>query len=103
MEIQAHDPHHQAERDLQEKGLSQKSVGLMGGTILAISSVAPAYTLTATIGLQAGAKVPLIFLAGFLPMFFVQLGLVQPCRADDVRVHRRAVRLHLRLLGGTRP
>lgn len=73
MEIQAHDPAHQAEHDLQDKGLSHNSVGLLGGTVLAISSVAPAYTLTATIGLlvsEAGSKVPLIFLGGFLPMFF---------------------------------
>jgi amino acid transporter len=73
MEIHAHDPQHVAEHDLQEKGLSQNSVGLLGGIILAISCVAPAYTLTATIGLlvgEAGVNVPLIFIGGFLPMFF---------------------------------
>ncbi len=73
MEIADHDPHYQREADLQEKGLSQDAVGLAGGTILAISCVAPAYTLTATIGLlvaEAGVNVPLIFLGGFLPMFF---------------------------------
>ncbi len=73
MEIQAHDPHHELEHDLQDKGLSHNSVGLLGGIILAISCVAPAYTLTATIGLlvgEAGVQVPLIFIGGFLPMFF---------------------------------
>ena len=73
MEIQAHDPQHAVEQDLQDKGLSHNSVGLLGGVILAISCVAPAYTLTATIGLlvgEAGVQVPVIFLAGFLPMFF---------------------------------
>jgi amino acid transporter len=73
MEIQAHDPHHQVEHDLQDKGLSQNSVGLLGGTVLAISSVAPAYALTATIGLlvaEVGEKVPVILICGFLPMFF---------------------------------
>jgi amino acid transporter len=48
-------------------------VGLISGIILAISCVAPAYTLTATIGLlagEAGSQIPLIFLLGFLPMFF---------------------------------
>ncbi|ACV77224.1 APC family permease [Nakamurella multipartita] len=57
----------------QEKGLASGSVGLLGGTILGISSVAPAYTLTATIGLVAavaGVKIPIIFIAGFIPMFF---------------------------------
>lgn len=69
---QHHDPHHKAEADLVDKGLSEGAVGLFGSTILGISSVAPAYTLTATIGIlvaSAGAKMPVIFIAGFLPMF----------------------------------
>ncbi|HYN70995.1 MAG TPA: APC family permease, partial [Nakamurella sp.] len=56
-----------------EKGLSANSVGLLGGTVLGISCVAPAYTLTATIGLVAavaGVKMPIIFIAGFIPMLF---------------------------------
>jgi amino acid transporter len=73
MQIEAHDPHHQIEADLQDKGLSHNSVGLLGGTILGISSVAPAYALTATIGLlvaEVGAQTPVVIIAGFLPMFF---------------------------------
>jgi amino acid transporter len=68
-----HDPHHAAEVDLVDKGLNEGAVGLFGGTILGISSVAPAYALTATIGIlvaEAGAKVPVVIIAGFLPMFF---------------------------------
>lgn len=64
---------HAVETDVHAKGLSQNSVGLIGGIILAISCVAPAYTLTATIGLLAndvGVKTPAIFLLGFIPMFF---------------------------------
>ncbi len=56
-----------------EKGLAGNSVGLLGGTVLGISCVAPAYTLTATIGLvaaTAGVKMPIIFIAGFIPMLF---------------------------------
>ena len=56
-----------------DKGLAGGSVGLLGGTVLGISCVAPAYTLTATIGLVAGVagvKMPIIFIAGFIPMFF---------------------------------
>ncbi len=67
-----HDPRHQAEADLVDKGLSEGAVGLFGSTVLGISSVAPAYTLTATIGIlvaSAGDKMPVIFIAGFLPMF----------------------------------
>ncbi|MFY9921010.1 MAG: amino acid transporter, partial [Mycobacterium sp.] len=73
MKIEAHDPHHQIEADLQDKGLSHNAVGLLGGTVLGISSVAPAYALTATIGIlvaEAGTKMPVIIIAGFLPMFF---------------------------------
>ena len=68
-----HDPHHQPEGDLLGKGLSEGAVGLFGGTVLGISSVAPAYALTATIGIlvaEAGNKMPVIIIAGFLPMFF---------------------------------
>ena len=37
------DQHHQTEADLVDKGLSEGAVGLFGGTILGISSVAPAF------------------------------------------------------------
>jgi amino acid transporter len=73
MTIEAHDPHHQVEADLRDKGLSHDAVGLLGGTVLGISSVAPAYALTATIGIlvaESGDKMPVIIIAGFLPMFF---------------------------------
>ena len=42
-----------------DKGLKSNVVGLFGGTILGISSVAPAYALTVTLGVLAasvGAK-----------------------------------------------
>ncbi|MCH9668452.1 MAG: APC family permease [Actinomycetia bacterium] len=73
MHIEAHDPHHLAEPDLRDKGLSRNAVGLLGGTVLGISSVAPAYALTATIGIlvaEAGSKMVVVIIAGFLPMFF---------------------------------
>jgi amino acid transporter len=73
MQIEAHDPHHAVEHDLQDKGLSRNAVGLLGSTVLSISSVAPAYALTATIGLlvaEAGAQMAVVIFAGFLPMFF---------------------------------
>jgi amino acid transporter len=56
-----------------DKGLKSNSVGLLGGTLLGISSVAPAYVLTATVGILAlavGAQTPVVIIAGFLPMFF---------------------------------
>lgn len=68
-----HDPGHAAEGDLVDKGLRANAVGLFGSVMLGISCVAPAYTLTATIGILAsgvGVKIPWVFIAGFLPMFF---------------------------------
>ena len=56
-----------------DKGLKSNVVGLFGGTLLGISSVAPAYVLTATLGILAvsvGEKTPVVIIAGFLPMFF---------------------------------
>ena len=55
-----------------DKGLKSNVVGLFGGTMLGISSVAPAYALTVTLGILAvsvGAKTPVVIIAGFLPMF----------------------------------
>ncbi|HET8961502.1 APC family permease [Nocardioides sp.] len=72
LHAEQHDPHHKAEQDLVDKGLSEGAVGLFGGTVLGISSVAPAYALTATVGIlvaEAGAKMPVIIIAGFVPMF----------------------------------
>ena len=71
MTTEAHDPHHAPEVDLKDKGLSHGAVGVFSGVTLGISCVAPAYTLTATLGLvvlAVGLKMPAIFIAGFVPM-----------------------------------
>ncbi len=68
-----HQIEHAPEADLQEKGLSRNSLGVFGSVVLGISCVAPAYTLSATIGIlvtQAGYKTAVVIIAGFLPMFF---------------------------------
>ena len=57
---------------LSSKGLAEGKVGTLSGAILGISSVAPGYTLTASIGVivaAVGLKMPAIFIAGFIPMF----------------------------------
>jgi len=75
--LAAHDPRHRAEADLRDKGLSRGSVGLISSVVLGISSVAPAYALTATLGLlvtAVGLKAPAIFIAGFIPMFLTAYG-----------------------------
>ena len=62
----------EASAGLQAKGLAEGKVGTFSGAILGISSVAPGYTLTASIGLivaAVGLKMPAILIAGFIPMF----------------------------------
>ncbi|MEV6393642.1 APC family permease [Streptomyces sp. NPDC051907] len=56
------------------KGLGGNSVGLMGSAVIGISTVAPVYCLTSTLGSTAGEvglQMPAVFLAGFLPMLLV--------------------------------
>ncbi|WP_457031726.1 APC family permease [Kitasatospora sp. P5_F3] len=68
------DGEHLAEPDLQEKGLRSGAVGLVASVVLSVSSVAPVYALTATLGPtvgQVGLQMPAVFLAGFLPMLLV--------------------------------
>lgn len=62
---------------LSAKGLKAGSVGLLGATVIGISCVAPAYTLTASLGptvAAVGTQMPGIFLVGFVPMLLVALG-----------------------------
>ena len=57
-----------------DKGLGGNSVGLLGSAVIGISTVAPVYCLTSTLGSTAGEvglQMPAIFLAGFLPMLLV--------------------------------
>src|SRR5215213_9330294 len=60
--------------DLRAKGLAGNSVGLLASVVLGVSSIAPVYALTATLGptvTEVGLQMPAIFLAGFLPMLLV--------------------------------
>ncbi|MEU6755192.1 APC family permease [Streptomyces sp. NPDC046685] len=63
-----------AEGDVRGKGLGKGSVGLVGSAVIGVSTVAPVYCLTSTLGSTAGEvgmQMPAIFLAGFLPMLLV--------------------------------
>ncbi|WP_448640374.1 APC family permease [Geodermatophilus sp. URMC 63] len=60
--------------DLRTKGLAGNSVGLLASVVLGVSSIAPVYALTATLGptvTEVGLQMPAVFLAGFLPMLLV--------------------------------
>ncbi|MET9432205.1 APC family permease [Streptomyces sp. NPDC003036] len=62
------------DHDIKTKGLSGNSVGLLGSAVIGISTVAPVYCLTSTLGTTAGEvglQMPAVFLAGFLPMLLV--------------------------------
>ncbi|NML54864.1 APC family permease [Streptomyces sp. R302] len=59
---------------VRDKGLGGNSVGLMGGAVIGVSTVAPVYCLTSTLGPtvgEVGLQMPAIFLMGFLPMLLV--------------------------------
>lgn len=60
--------------ELEDKGLRHNSVGVIASVVLGISTVAPAYALTATLGPtvgEVGLQMPAVFLAGFIPMLLV--------------------------------
>ncbi|MFV0433922.1 MAG: APC family permease [Leucobacter sp.] len=62
---------------ISKKGLPQGTVGVLGALVIGISTCAPAYTLTASVGPAAsevGYQTPAIFLMGFIPMLLVALG-----------------------------
>ncbi|MEE1619779.1 APC family permease [Zafaria sp. Z1313] len=58
------------------KGLRGGQIGLLAAIVIGVSTIAPAYVLTSSIGPTAeavGEHLPAIFLAGFIPMFLVAL------------------------------
>jgi amino acid transporter len=58
------------------KGLARGQLGLLAIVIIGISTIAPAYVLTSTLGLtvaEIGVYLPAIFIVGFIPMFLVAL------------------------------
>ncbi|MFC7306245.1 APC family permease [Streptomyces monticola] len=65
---------HSADGGVRTKGLGGNSVGLVGSAVIGISTVAPVYCLTSTLGSttgEVGVQMPAVFLAGFLPMLLV--------------------------------
>ena len=58
------------------KGLSKDDISLWGSTAIGLSSTAPVYSLTATLGLMAvavGTHMPAAFLLAFIPMLFTAI------------------------------
>src|SRR5699024_1264770 len=59
------------------KGLARGQVGIIGATVIGVSCIVPAYTLTSGLGppiSTVGGQVPAILLLGFMPMLLVAFG-----------------------------
>ena len=60
-----------------DKGLKSSAIGLVGSIVIATASVAPAYSLAATLGLvvaAVGLQSPIIMLLAFVPMLLIAFG-----------------------------
>lgn len=69
-----HDPGHVAEKDLVDKGLNANSLSLFDSVMLAVANVAPALSISGTVGYvaaQVGVATPAALLIGFIPMILV--------------------------------
>jgi len=69
----------------QDKGLKGGALGLISSTVIATASVAPAYSLAATLGLIVVAvalKAPAIAAVAFIPMIFCSIGYNELNKAD---------------------
>ena len=59
------------------KGLKANALGLTSSIVIATASVAPAYSLAASLGLvvvRVGVQAPIIMLLAFVPMIFIAFG-----------------------------
>lgn len=62
---------------ISSKGLRPGAVGVLGAVVIGVSTIAPAYTLTASLGptvAVVGTQVPAIILVGFIPMLLTAFG-----------------------------
>ncbi|HEX9226318.1 MAG TPA: amino acid permease, partial [Arthrobacter sp.] len=72
-------------RPVGAKGLSKDDLSLWGSTAIGLSSTAPVYSLTATLGLMAvavGTHAPAAFLVAFIPMLFTAFAYKELNSAD---------------------
>src|SRR5580700_5930671 len=75
----------QPQEDALGKGLKSGALGLISSTVIATASVAPAYSLAATLGfivLAVGLKSPLVAIAAFVPMILTSIGYSELNKAD---------------------
>jgi amino acid transporter len=68
-----------------DKGLQSGAIGLLGSVVFGVASVAPAYSLAATVGLIAGVVLfasPFMMFIAFIPMLLVSAGFFYMNKAD---------------------
>jgi amino acid transporter len=68
-----------------DKGLKGGALGLISSTVIATASVAPAYSIAATLGfvvLAVGLKAPIVAILAFVPMILTSLGYSELNKAD---------------------
>src|SRR6201998_4001123 len=71
--------------EFRDKGLKSGALGLISSTVIATASVAPAYSLAATLGfvvLAVGLKSPLVAILAFVPMILTSIGYSELNKAD---------------------
>src|SRR6202451_4755942 len=70
---------------MQDKGLKTGTLGLISSTVIATASVAPAYSLAATLAFivaAVGLQSPAIAVLAFVPMLFCSIGYNEMNKAD---------------------
>jgi amino acid transporter len=75
----------QPEEKVAEKGLKSGALGLISSTVIATASVAPAYSLAATLGFVVaviGLQSPIVCIIAFIPMLFASIGYSELNKAD---------------------
>src|SRR5437763_16839581 len=71
---------------LPDKGLKANAIGYVSNVVIAVASVAPGYSLAATLGLVvgvAGLQSPSVFIIAFVPMLLVAGSYKYLNRADS--------------------
>ena len=71
--------------ELVDKGLKSGALGLLSSTVVAIASVAPAYSLASSLGFVVvliGVSAPVVTILAFVPMLLISLGYKELNRAD---------------------
>src|ERR1700722_3853864 len=68
-----------------DKGLKTGALGLVASIVMATASVAPAYSLAATLGFVVaiiGLQSPIVCIVAFVPMLFASIGYSELNKAD---------------------